>query len=390
MLNQNQKRFLHKNKDKIGIGAAVAFLLIIILVAVLYFKSDKNPGSILDLPESEIKVADQAVCQTEKGLSLVSLENGSTLAELNGTYQLKTNHDGSEALVMQDNTIYGLKITSTDNTYKLETTPIYKSTIKVDDFLFNEKYIAVMTSKGTSNVKVEKEKKKESTLTAPKDYSDKSETLYDITIVDRVSGKTYHVNNVSLTHATLLGNAIVTANVKDEITTYDFIENTNSSIYTGNTISDLITQNDKVIAFSKFGNGMGNSVVLELNADLTVSKASKHDGTSILPIKHNIKDEKLLYLDTTNSLLLYELDFSGDRETKNKTNLNLASDSKSFAYENTCFENGYIYTTKDNTIEIIDVKSGILYKTVEIPTSQAYFVFKDKIPTYDYKDITNK
>lgn len=199
--------------------------------------------------------------------------------------------------------------------------------------------------------------------------------FYDVVFVDRDTLKEVSTLVGVQIDDDILFNDTFVYSITNKVYSVDIATLEVKDLYLGKEVSDLDLVNDKLIIFDKFGNGDGKSLILQVNEDLSIDKATKHDAPDLVEIQQDALSEDIIYIEVDDTPTLYLLNLDGDRETKKKTNLNLKIDG-TYSDDNTIYCKGYIYTAKDGKVNIIDLKSATIYKTFDIDASYVYPIFE--------------
>lgn len=384
-----------KKKDKIFIGlAAGALILSIIIVVLINLNKNQNNTEIL-LPKDDIEIAELMLVPNKTSLQLVNID-GVVLDKIDGDIQFKMS-ESNEIMYLKNNSLYTVSVE------KIIEDDIEKSKLKetkvidvnnATSFIFNNKYIAILyENENIENKDISLDKDAEIVETNIPSLTE--ETLineehinYNVTFIDRNTLKEIKkLENINIDDC-ILNEKTFIYSISNYLYSYNIETEETKDLYLGKKISDLDIVNDKIIVFDKFGNGKNKSLILQINSDFTIDKATKHDTIDIIEIQKEEKENNIIYIENDETPLLYMLNLDGDRETKNKSNLNVNIDGN-YSDDNTIYARGYIYTAKDGKLNIIDLKSSTIYKTYDIESSFIYPIFEDNSENLEETDVNN-
>jgi hypothetical protein len=371
-------------KDKIFIGIAVLVVVIIIaIVAIVIHNNGKTEVQDIVLPKDEIEIAPIMLVPNDNGLSLVNID-GTILDTVEGNIMFRVSED-NDLMYLNNDVLYTASIDKVEgvdengeekDTYDFNETKIMDAS-DVVDFTFNDKYIAFLKASSMEATKVDDDvASDEETSNLTKEINMASESpFYDVVFVDRDTLKEVSTLVGVQIDDDILFNDTFVYSITNKVYSVDIATLEVKDLYLGKEVSDLDLVNDKLIIFDKFGNGDGKSLILQVNEDLSIDKATKHDAPDLVEIQQDALSEDIIYIEVDDTPTLYLLNLDGDRETKKKTNLNLKIDG-TYSDDNTIYCKGYIYTAKDGKVNIIDLKSATIYKTFDIDASYVYPIFE--------------
>jgi hypothetical protein len=371
-------------KDKIFIGIAVLVVIIIIaIVAIVIHNNGKTEVQDIVLPKDEIEIAPIMLVPNDNGLSLVNID-GTILDTVEGNIMFRVSED-NDLMYLNNDVLYTASIDKVEgvdengeekDTYDFNETKIMDAS-DVVDFTFNDKYIAFLKASNVEAAKVDDDvalDEETSNLTKEVDMASES-PFYDVVFVDRDTLKEVSTLVGVQIDDDILFNDTFVYSITNKVYSVDIATLEVKDLYLGKEVSDLDLVNGKLIIFDKFGNGDGKSLILQVNEDLSIDKATKHDAPDLVEIQQDASSEDIIYIEVDDTPTLYLLNLDGDRETKKKTNLNLKLDG-TYSDDNTIYCKGYIYTAKDGKVNIIDLKSATIYKTFDIDASYVYPIFE--------------
>lgn len=371
-----------KNKDKLFIGLALGVLFLAIIIFVLInINKTKNNNEII-LPKDEIEIAELMLVPNEKSLQLVNID-GTILDKIEGNIKFKIS-ETNEIMYLKDNSLYTVNVENTKTEDGIETSKLNEVKIldvkDVTSFIFNDKYIAILSEQKEQDEKIDnstKEEEKENSDLTKEILIDEEHINYNVSIIDRESlTEIKTIENIKIDDCVLNDKNFIYS-VSNYLYSYDIETENIEELYLGKNVSDLDIVNNKIIVFDKFGNGKNKSLILQLNSDLTIDKATKHDALDIIEIQKEVDEQNIVYIENDETPILYMLNLDGDRETKNKRNLNVSIDG-TYSDDNTIYSRGYIYTAKDGKLNIIDLKSATIYKTYDIEASFIYPIYEEE------------
>lgn len=371
----------NKKNDKLLILLASLIFIITIIVVIFLVTKKQKPNNDIDLPETDIQVAEMMIVPNNEGIQLVDME-GTILDKIDGEIVFHSN-ENNDIMYLKDNSFYTLNI---KNDKENEKTTLVENKVldvnKADDFRFNDSYIVSLT-KITNESKIEKIESKNKTKTN-KDISPiiqpntitASSNFYNVSFIDKKTLKEVNkIEGIELDNFIIHNNYFIYSR-GNYVYSFNIDNSKTKELYLGKRISDLEIVKDNIVIFDKFGNGSNKSLILRTNDDLEVNKASKHDASNIMAIQKDKDEETIVYIEDDKTPILYMLNLDGDRETKKKKSLNLDIQQK-YSQDNTIYAKGYVYTAKDGRLNIIDLKSSTLYKTFDIDANFIYPVFSD-------------
>lgn len=371
----------NKKNDKLLILLASLIFIITIIVVIFLVTKKQKPNNDIDLPETDIQVAEMMIVPNNEGIQLVNME-GTILDKIDGEIVFHSN-ENNDIMYLKDNSFYTLNIKNDKENKK---TILVENKVldvnKADDFRFNDSYIVSLT-KITDKSKIEKFESKNKTKTN-KDVSPiiqpntitASSNFYNVSFIDKKTLKEVNkIEGIELDNFIIHNNYFIYSR-GNYVYSFNIDNSKTKELYLGKRISDLEIVKDNIIIFDKFGNGSNKSLILRTNDDLEVNKASKHDASNIMAIQKDKDEETIVYIEDDKTPILYMLNLDGDRETKKKKSLNLDIQQK-YSQDNTIYAKGYVYTAKDGRLNIIDLKSSTLYKTFDIDANFIYPVFSN-------------
>lgn len=371
----------NKKNDKLLILLASLIFIITIIVVIFLVTKKQKPNNDIDLPETDIQVAEMMIVPNNEGIQLVNME-GTILDKIDGEIVFHSN-ENNDIMYLKDNSFYTLNIKNDKENKK---TILIENKVldvnKSDDFRFNDSYIVSLT-KITDKSKIEKFESKNKPKTN-KDVSPiiqpntitASSNFYNVSFIDKKTLKEVNkIEGIELDNFIIHNNYFIYSR-GNYVYSFNIDNSKTKELYLGKRISDLEIVKDNIIIFDKFGNGSNKSLILRTNDDLEVNKASKHDASNIMAIQKDKDEETIVYIEDDKTPILYMLNLDGDRETKKKKSLNLDIQQK-YSQDNTIYAKGYVYTAKDGRLNIIDLKSSTLYKTFDIDANFIYPVFSD-------------
>lgn len=371
----------NKKNDKLLILLASLIFIITIIVVIFLVTKKQKPNNDIDLPETDIQVAEMMIVPNNEGIQLVNME-GTILDKIDGEIVFHSN-ENNDIMYLKDNSFYTLNIKNDKENKK--TTLVENKILdvnKADDFRFNDSYIVSLT-KITDESNIEKIESKNKPKTN-KDVSPiiqpntitASSNFYNVSFIDKKTLKEVNkIEGIELDNFIIHNNYFIYSR-GNYVYSFNIDNSKTKELYLGKRISDLEIVKDNIIIFDKFGNGSNKSLILRTNDDLEVNKASKHDASNIMAIQKDKDEETIVYIEDDKTPILYMLNLDGDRETKKKKSLNLDIQQK-YSQDNTIYAKGYVYTAKDGRLNIIDLKSSTLYKTFDIDANFIYPVFSN-------------
>lgn len=371
----------NKKNDKLLILLASLIFIITIIAVIFLVTKKQKPNNDIDLPETDIQVAEMMIVPNNEGIQLVNME-GTILDKIDGEIVFHSN-ENNDIMYLKDNSFYTLNIKNDKENKK---TILVENKVldvnKSDDFRFNDSYIVSLT-KITDESKIEKIESKNKTKTN-KDISPiiqpntitASSNFYNVSFIDKKTLKEVNkIEGIELDNFIIHNNYFIYSR-GNYVYSFNIDNSKTKELYLGKRISDLEIVKDNIVIFDKFGNGSNKSLILRTNDDLEVNKASKHDASNIMAIQKDKDEETIVYIEDDKTPILYMLNLDGDRETKKKKSLNLDIQQK-YSQDNTIYAKGYVYTAKDGRLNIIDLKSSTLYKTFDIDANFIYPVFSN-------------
>lgn len=371
----------NKKNDKLLILLASLIFIITIIAVIFLVTKKQKPNNDIDLPETDIQVAEMMIVPNNEGIQLVNME-GTILDKIDGEIVFHSN-ENNDIMYLKDNSFYTLNIKNDKENKK---TILVENKVldvnKSDDFRFNDSYIVSLT-KITDESKIEKFESKNKTKTN-KDISPiiqpntitASSNFYNVSFIDKKTLKEVNkIEGIELDNFIIHNNYFIYSR-GNYVYSFNIDNSKTKELYLGKRISDLEIVKDNIVIFDKFGNGSNKSLILRTNDDLEVNKASKHDASNIMAIQKDKDEETIVYIEDDKTPILYMLNLDGDRETKKKKSLNLDIQQK-YSQDNTIYAKGYVYTAKDGRLNIIDLKSSTLYKTFDIDANFIYPVFSN-------------
>lgn len=371
----------NKKNDKLLILLASLIFIITIIAVIFLVTKKQKPNNDIDLPETDIQVAEMMIVPNNEGIQLVNME-GTILDKIDGEIVFHSN-ENNDIMYLKDNSFYTLNIKNDKENKK---TILVENKVldvnKSDDFRFNDSYIVSLT-KIIDESKIEKIESKNKTKTN-KDISPiiqpntitASSNFYNVSFIDKKTLKEVNkIEGIELDNFIIHNNYFIYSR-GNYVYSFNIDNSKTKELYLGKRISDLEIVKDNIVIFDKFGNGSNKSLILRTNDDLEVNKASKHDASNIMAIQKDKDEETIVYIEDDKTPILYMLNLDGDRETKKKKSLNLDIQQK-YSQDNTIYAKGYVYTAKDGRLNIIDLKSSTLYKTFDIDANFIYPVFSN-------------
>lgn len=371
----------NKKNDKLSILLASLIFIITIIVVIFLVTKKQKPNNEINLPETDIQVAEMMIVPNNEGIQLVDME-GTILDKIDGEIVFHSN-ENNDIMYLKDNSFYTLNIKNDKENKK---TILVENKVldvnKSDDFRFNDSYIVSLT-KITDKSKIEKFESKNKTKTN-KDVSPiiqpntitASSNFYNVSFIDKKTLKEVNkIEGIELDNFIIHNNYFIYSR-GNYVYSFNIDNSKTKELYLGKRISDLEIVKDNIIIFDKFGNGSNKSLILRTNDNLEVNKASKHDASNIMAIQKDKDEETIVYIEDDKTPILYMLNLDEDRETKKKKSLNLDIQQK-YNQDNTIYAKGYVYTAKDGRLNIIDLKSSTLYKTFDIDANFIYPVFSN-------------
>lgn len=370
---------MNKKNDKFFIILASLVLIVTIVIFIILNINKNNNNDKISLPKDEIEIAELMLVPNKNSLQLVNME-GNILDIIEGDIKFNVS-DTDEVMYEKNNALYTVEINKTindenDEIFKLSEKEILKSNEKIDSFIFDENYIAILSKTKYINNEVVDEEYKESNELLEEKEINKDYECYNITFFDRTTNKKVNtLNNVFVNNMVLNDNHFI-YNVSNYLYSFEIKNNKTNELYLGKEISDIDIVNKKIIVFNKFGNSENKSLILQIDSNLTVDKASKHEASNLIEIQKDINEKNIIYIENDKTPLFYMLNLDEDREVKKKTNLNVNLEGI-YNENNTIYSKGYIYTAKDGKLNIIDLKSSTIYKSYDIEASFVYPIYLD-------------
>ena len=365
---------MEKKNDKIKI--IIAAIILIIAVAVMIIINifpNKNDDKLI-LPSDEIQLADtMLICNTDK-ISLINMD-GTEFDSVEGNIHYAVNN--GEFLYENNGTFYSIETSKNINedesvSYSLLSNEIATTKESVSKFTFNENNIAILSETTYQESEQKEASEKETSSLTEKLPIEGEHSAYNITFIDRVTKQIEKLENVFIDNCILVKNNFIYS-VGQYLYSYDLNTQKTTELYLGKTVSDLCNIDDSIVIFDEFGNQEGLSLILKTDESLNVKKATKHESVNISPINMIDTNNNIIFIEEEENPTFYLLNVDEEREVKKKNKLNITL--KDFNQENSIYSKGYIYTAKDG-VNVIDLKSSTLYKTLDI---DAEFIY----PMYD-------
>lgn len=368
-----------KNREKILIILSSCILVAIILaVIIINIRQSKNTSEEFILPKDEIEIARALIIPNEDGINLVGIDgNKYDLIEGNILFHTSNNN---EIIYLKDGKFYTIsvikKLDENENeTIFFEEKELMNISGKVYDFTFNDEYIAVLTD---ATGELSEDNIEDITIDMLKEYPLTNEHKnYNVIVTNRNSSEKYTIENISCDESiALIGDSFM-YNTEQYMNSYNFKTNTNHQIYLGKEVTDFDIVNNTLIVFDGFGNGNNSSIILKLDENLNILRASKHDAIAV----HSIQSEKsdnIMFIEQDSKPVFYSLNMEDKRDSKKKNNLNTELEG-TYTKDNTIYYRGYIYTGMNEQASIVDMKSSTIYKQYDINADFVFPIFEEDI-----------
>lgn len=343
------KYTLRKNKSKIILTLSILIFIAISLGTYFYIsnsKPEETPSG--EVYEDEfIKLADYVFLANEKGaVDLLKTSDMTISNNINlGDNTIYSRDNNLEYIMAFNNGVF-YKISETDGLIEKE--EVFKIEDKnLKEFKFNSEYIVGFTN----------------------------DNMIYISLKDKKVNKT-ELKDVDT--FTLYNSKLIYSKNKD-ITLLDLKDKKEKTIDVGEK-TDLIfiTNNDYIMCFNKFGQGLNKYSLLQIKADdLYVEKAYNHDNSKVIPISSDSDDKVVSFIDTVNKdnltmQSIYSLDVTSEKNNKNRIAIQAKENSDGSEYGNSISTKGYMYSIKDTGMEIFDFRAESV--KVTIPTDKSFFM----------------
>lgn len=374
-----------KNNEKILIIlSCIVLIAIIATVVIVNIVQSRKTGEEFELPKDEIQIARALIVPNEEGINLIGID-GNRYDLIEGDSLFRTS-DNNEILYYNNGAFYTVSVMKKLDENKNETIFFDSEEVmnvpnKVYDFIFNDEYIAILTdATNIENEEVETEVEADvETINILKEHPlTDTHKNYDVIVFDRnnVSNK-YAIHNIPCDdNIMLLGSSFV-YNIEHYLDAYNFKTDTSKEIYFGKKITDFDVVNDNLIVFDGFGNGNNSSIIMKLNENLDIFKASKNDAVKINSIQSEVTEE-IIFVEQDKTPVFYALNMEGVKDTKQKRNLNTELEG-TYTKDNTIYYRGYIYTGMNGNACIVDLKSSTIYKKYDITADFVFPIFEEDI-----------
>lgn len=344
----NFKYEFEKQKQKIFVGMSVIAIGLVGFGMYSYISNNKNeptpePEVLVD---KEAKLADYIFTANENGvISLIGVEDKTVKNEITlesgDKYIYSRDNDLEKLMAYKDGTF--TEITEVDGS--LVKNEIIKTDLKdIKTFKFNDDFIVAIGDKDLSVISIK----------------NNTTTKKAVTDID-----SYTVYKEHLIYST--GNSISVLNLlNNEEKVIDVGEKTDAI---------FVVNNETIIAYNKFGTGLNKYTLLQLSpSDLFITNAYKHENSNVLPITPDSDDTKVSFIDISkkNNLdmqSLYTLDINEEKNNKKRVSLPTSEEEDLEYLKNAVATKGYMYTNKENGIEIFDLRGESVKDTVSVNDS---------------------
>ena len=371
-----------KNMEKILIIlSSIILAIIIIAVIVVNVMQGNKKGEEFVLPKDEIEIARALIVPNDEGINLIGID-GDEYDLITGDIIFHTS-DNNEILYLKDGKFYTVSVVKQldaeeNETIFFEEKEVTSVSNKVYDFTFNDEYIAVLTDATEDNVIENNEETETEKSDMIREYpAINNHKAYNVLILGRNSSEKYEIKNIFCDEQIALVGSSFLYNTEQYMNSYNFKTNTQNQIYLGKNVTDFDVVKDTLTVFDGFGNGNKSSIILKLDENLGILKASKHDAINVNSIQSEVSDN-VMFIDQDEKPVLYSLNMEDKRDSKKKNNLNTDLEG-TYTKDNTIYYRGYIYTGMNGKANIVDMKSSTVYKQYDINADFVFPIFEEDI-----------